>query len=63
MFQTDAPFSVPYFPVPLAQGGEGGLCELRAPAPLPHTLLGCHAVMGLHLNLGNGKVVCNGNRQ
>lgn len=46
----DAPFSVPYFPVPPAHGGEGGLSELLVPALFPHTLLGCCAVMGLHLS-------------
>lgn len=50
MFQIDAPFSVPYFPVPPAYGGEGGVSEPLAPALLPHALLGCPAVMGLHLS-------------
>lgn len=46
MFQIDALFSVPYFPMPPARSGEGGLSELLAPAPVHHAVPGCHASDG-----------------
>lgn len=57
--QIDAPFSVPYFPVPPAHGGEGGLSASPAPASLCSADLSC--CDGAVLELGNGKVACNGN--
>lgn len=55
MFQLDAPFSIPYFPVPPAHGGGGGLSEVLAPAPPPHAVLACCVVVGLHLSWGMEK--------
>lgn len=46
MFQIDALFSVPYFPMPAARGGEGGLSEPPAPAPAHHAVPGCRASDG-----------------
>lgn len=57
--KIDAPISVPYFPVPPAHAGEGGLSE--PPCTASPLCAGLPCCDGAALELGNGKVVCNGN--